>query len=95
MLVVLEVVIYRTIMNILMQNQDILLKNGIMRYIFNQQFDPPAGFWCGNQTEGGGAFTYTIPSGITYDNTILPNSYLYKNLINGVIQAWHPDYWAK
>ena len=57
-------------------------------------FDPSAGFWCSNKTQGGDAFTYIIPSGITFDSTILPQSYLYKNLTNGVIQAWHPDYWA-
>lgn len=37
-------------------------------------FTPPAGFWCGNHTSGGGASTYHMPSGMIASATVLPNS---------------------
>ena len=52
-----------------------------------KQFDPPAGFWCSNETQGGGAFTYRTPSGLVFDKTILPNS-PYNDPIGAVIQTW-------
>jgi len=33
-----------------------------------KNFVPPAGYWCGNRTEGGGAFTYLIPTGLVQVN---------------------------
>ena len=36
-------------------------------------FDPPEGYWCSDKTSGGGAFTYRIPSGITANQSLLPN----------------------
>lgn len=58
-------------------------------------FTPPAGYWCGNGTAGGGGVTYRIPTGMTADKTILPNS-PYKDPVTtpAVIQAWRPAHWA-
>ena len=56
-------------------------------------FDPPAGYWCGSKTSGGGAFTYKVPSGMVADKTKLPNS-PYKNPKGAVIQTWRPAHWA-
>ena len=56
-------------------------------------FDPPAGYWCGSGTSGGGAFTYKIPSGMVADKSILPNS-PYKNPKGAVVQTWRPGHWA-
>eukprot|EP01116_Phalansterium_solitarium_P023012 TRINITY_DN785_c0_g1_i1.p1 TRINITY_DN785_c0_g1~~TRINITY_DN785_c0_g1_i1.p1 ORF type:complete len:881 (-),score=338.00 TRINITY_DN785_c0_g1_i1:265-2871(-) len=56
-------------------------------------FDPPAGYWCSNMTEGGGAFTYRTPLGMVADRHVLPNQ-PYKNATGAVIQAWHPSHWA-
>eukprot|EP01084_Bolivina_argentea_P066964 122061_1 len=56
-------------------------------------FTPNGGYWCGNHTSGGGAFTYRIPSGLTYDKSVLPNS-PYANPTGGVIQAWRPAHWS-
>ena len=56
-------------------------------------FDPPAGYWCGNKTEGGGAFTYRIPSGMVADKSILPNQ-PYKNPVGAIVQVWRPGHWA-
>ena len=56
-------------------------------------FDPPAGYWCGNNTEGGGAFTYKVPSGMVADQKILPNS-PYKNVKGAIVQTWRPGHWA-
>eukprot|EP01084_Bolivina_argentea_P066965 122064_1 len=53
---------------------------------------PPAGYWCGSETQGGGAFTYVIPSGIDYTG-VLPNA-PYKDVTGGVIQAWRPAHWS-
>lgn len=56
-------------------------------------FDPPAGYWCGNRTQGGGAFTYRIPSGMVADKSVLVNQ-PYKNAAGAIIQAWRPGHWA-
>ena len=56
-------------------------------------FDPPAGYWCGNNTYGGGAFTYKVPSGMIADQKILPNS-PYKNAKGAIVQTWRPGHWA-
>eukprot|EP01083_Nonionella_stella_P234238 824636_1 len=56
-------------------------------------FTPNGGYWCGNHTQGGGAFTYRIPAGLHYDKSTLPNS-PYVNLDGAVIQAWRPGHWA-
>ena len=56
-------------------------------------FDPPAGYWCGSKTSGGGAFTYKIPSGMVADKSKLPNS-PYKNPKGAVVQTWRPGHWA-
>ena len=58
-----------------------------------KNFDPPAGYWCGSKTQGGGAFTYRIPSGMVADKSVLPNQ-PYKNATGAVVQAWRPGHWA-
>ena len=57
------------------------------------QFLPNAGYWCGDKTQGGGAFTYRIPKGFFYNSSILPNA-PYKNVTNAVVSVWHPSHWA-
>ena len=57
------------------------------------QFDPPAGYWCGTETEGGGASTYSIPHGLAYNKTILPHA-PYNNINGGIISTWRPAHWA-
>lgn len=56
-------------------------------------FDPPAGYWCGNMTHGGGAFTYHVPAGMVADTSILPHQ-PYKNPVGAIVQAWRPGHWA-
>lgn len=58
-----------------------------------KEFDPPAGYWCGNKTSGGGAFTYRVPSGMVASKKTLPNS-PYKNATGAVLQTWRPAHWA-
>ena len=58
-----------------------------------QNFYPPAGYWCGNGTAGGGAFTYRVPSGMIADNQVLPNQ-PYKNPKGAIVQTWRPGHWA-
>ena len=58
-----------------------------------KNFDPPAGYWCGSKTQGGGAFTYRVPSGMIADKSILPNQ-PYKNATGAIVQAWRPGHWA-
>eukprot|EP01084_Bolivina_argentea_P161071 280406_1 len=55
-------------------------------------FSPYAGYFCASNPEGGGGATYKVPSGLRYNQTILPNS-PYINATYGVIQAWRPAYW--
>ena len=52
-----------------------------------------AQYWCGGRTEGGGAFTWRTPVGLTTSNKSLPNL-PYKNVQDAVVQAWHPARWA-
>ena len=56
-------------------------------------FDPPAGYWCGSETEGGGATTYRVPSGMVADQSVLPNQ-PYKSPKGAVVQTWRPGHWA-
>ena len=54
---------------------------------------PGTQYWCGSKTEGGGAFTWRTPVGLTTTNKTLPHL-PYKNAQDAVIQAWHPARWA-
>lgn len=56
-------------------------------------FDPPAGYWCGSNTSGGGAVTYRVPSGMIADVMVLPNQ-PYFNPVGAVVQVWRPEHWA-
>jgi len=59
-----------------------------------QFFTPPAGYWCGKHTQGGGGAQYRgTPGGINYDKSVLPNS-PYKNATGAVIQMWRPAHWS-
>ena len=58
-----------------------------------KNFDPPAGYWCGSKTGGGGAATYKVPSGMVATKKTLPNS-PYKNAKGAVVQTWRPAHWA-
>ena len=58
-----------------------------------QNFVPDAGYWCGNETSGGGAFTYHVPSGMIANSSVLPNS-PYAHPEGAVIQVWRPAHWA-
>ena len=64
------------------------------------QFDPPAGYWCGNDCSGGApkppGCIPRWPQGFAYNKTILPNAPAggYKNAEQMVVQAWHPEHWA-
>jgi len=56
-------------------------------------FDPPAGYWCGNATMGGGAFTYRVPHGMVVDAGVLPHL-PYAHPETAVVSAWRPGHWA-
>ena len=58
-----------------------------------KNFDPPAGYWCGNGTAGGGGALYRIPSGMVADKSVLPNQ-PYKDPTGAIVQAWRPGHWA-
>ena len=56
-------------------------------------FDPPAGYWCGNSTMGGGAFTWRVPYAMVVDKTVLPHL-PYARPAGAIVQAWRPGHWA-
>lgn len=56
-------------------------------------FDPPAGFWCGNATMGGGAFTYRVPHAMVVTTKQLPHL-PYANPETAIVQTWRPGHWA-
>ena len=58
-----------------------------------KNFVPDAGYWCGSKTQGGGAFTYHVPSGMVADKSVLPNQ-PYTNATGAVVQCWRPGHWA-
>jgi len=58
-----------------------------------ERFTPAAGYWCNNDTRGGGAFTWLVPAGFAADQTILPHT-PYKTTKNGIIQTWRPGHWS-
>lgn len=59
-----------------------------------RDFTPPAGYWCGTHTQGGGGAIYKgTPGGIKINNKLLPNS-PYKNATGAVIQMWRPAHWS-
>eukprot|EP01084_Bolivina_argentea_P256721 432330_1 len=60
-------------------------------------FTPNAGYWCSSKTQGGGGKTYRIPTGLTFNKTILPNSPYSSTFLTAatpIIQAWRPHHWA-
>lgn len=59
-----------------------------------ENFTPQAGYWCSSSTNGGGAFTYRVPTGLVFNQTILPHS-PYQNYPNqAIFQVWHPGKWS-
>ena len=56
-------------------------------------FSPPAGYWCSTNNQGGGPAVYRVPTGLVYDEQILPHA-PYVNTEGGVIQTWRPAHWS-
>eukprot|EP01084_Bolivina_argentea_P021555 40055_1 len=56
-------------------------------------FVPNAGFFCSELAGGGNQGVYTVPSGLRYNKTILPNT-PYKNIAGAVIHCWRPSHWC-
>ena len=57
-------------------------------------YDPPVSYWCSSETQGGGAFSYRTPTGLTINNSnILPNS-PYKDASQARAIVWRPARWA-
>lgn len=56
-------------------------------------FDPPAGYWCGNETMGGGAFTYRAPYAMLASLKTLPHM-PYANATGAIVQTWRPGHWS-
>jgi len=44
-------------------------------------------------TEGGGHFTYRVPSGMVADRSVLPHQ-PYQDPVGAVVQVWRPAHWA-
>ena len=57
-------------------------------------YDPPTSYWCSNNTQGGGAFTFRVPSGINLSSDFLPNSPYESGAPQVEINAWRPARWA-
>jgi hypothetical protein len=61
------------------------------------KFTPPAGYWCGTHTAGGGGLQYTgTPSGIVIaadgEAKVLPN-FPYANASGAIVQMLRPNMW--
>lgn len=57
------------------------------------QFSPPGGYWCGNSTMGGGAFTWRVPYAMTATAAVLPHL-PYASPAGAIVQTWRPGHWA-
>jgi len=58
-----------------------------------EHFSPQAGYWCGNHTSGGGAFTYRVPSGMVAGKDVFPHM-PYANATGAIVQTWRPGHWS-
>ena len=56
-------------------------------------YEPPVSYWCSDRVEGGGAFVFRVPSGLTANQSALPNS-PYADAKGAVVNAWRPGHWA-
>jgi hypothetical protein len=54
---------------------------------------PPISYWCSDKTQGGGAFSYRVPSGLGYAG-LLPHA-PYRNATGAIVAAWRPGHWAQ
>lgn len=52
-------------------------------------YTPPVSYWCSEHPSGGGAFSFRVPSGLTYSKLKE-----WKNPKGGIINAWRPAHWA-
>ena len=62
-----------------------------------EKFTPPAGYWCGTHTAGGGGIQYTgTPSGIVIaadgEAKVLPK-FPYSNVTGAIVQMLRPNMW--
>jgi hypothetical protein len=58
-----------------------------------KEWTPPAGYWCGNHTQGGDHGTIAVPDGAILSLAKLPNA-PYRNASTAVIHAWRPAHWC-
>eukprot|EP00475_Leptophrys_vorax_P015852 TRINITY_DN2221_c0_g2_i1.p1 TRINITY_DN2221_c0_g2~~TRINITY_DN2221_c0_g2_i1.p1 ORF type:complete len:787 (-),score=214.49 TRINITY_DN2221_c0_g2_i1:1749-4109(-) len=56
-------------------------------------YDPPVSFWCSKYCDGGGAFIYHVPSGLTFANDTFSGRN-WKNWTGAIVQAWREYHWA-
>lgn len=56
-------------------------------------YDPPVGYWCSENTRGGGAFPFRTPSGVVPQSGALPNS-PYKDVSEMIVNVWRPSRWS-
>jgi len=60
-------------------------------------YDPPVSYWCSKHPDGGGAFAFRTPSGLTPINaTVLPNTPYDVARVerDAVVFVWRPARWA-
>lgn len=55
-----------------------------------EHYTPPVSYWCSEHPSGGGAFSFRVPSGLTY-----PHLKDWKSPTKGgIVNAWRPAHWA-
>jgi hypothetical protein len=54
-------------------------------------YDPPVSFWCSKYCDGGGAFVYHVPSGLTFENNTFSGRQ-WKNWTGAIVHAWREAY---
>ncbi|KAJ9469345.1 hypothetical protein DIPPA_01785 [Diplonema papillatum] len=55
-------------------------------------FTPPVSYWCCEAPQGGGAFRFRVPSGLTVPDSVGLKKYADPK--KAVLQVWRPNHWA-
>ena len=55
-------------------------------------YEPPVSYWCSEHPSGGGAFSFRVPSGLTFSQSTQLKHWA--NPEGAIVNAWRPSHWA-
>ena len=57
-------------------------------------YTPPVSYWCSAHPSGGGAFSFRVPSGLTYKKLKKYSQKVASKSNPAIVNAWRPAHWA-